>query len=64
MCTIKLTVYNSFSLNLYYYGGFFNGEKIHWGLGEVGKRRYWEEGLSTVNILGDARLKQEDMALF
>ena len=37
------------------------------GLGEEGKRRYWEEGFSVVTVLGDVpdvRLKQEDMALF
>ena len=45
---------------------FLNGEKIvsAWWLGAVGKRRCQEEGFSTVNILGHARLKQEKMALF
>lgn len=64
MCTIKLPVLNVSLLNLYYYRDFFlSGEKIVLGLGEVGKR-YWEEAFSNVNVLGDTRLKHEDMALF
>lgn len=63
MCTIKLTVLNVSLLDLYYHRDFLNGEKIVLGLGEVGKR-YREEGFSNVNILGDARLKHEDMASF